>query len=273
MRLLFLLLIILAVSVKSNAQYTDTVHIYYRTGAYQLDKSSKQALDSFIRNSKPERVLIYSYTDATGSEKNNLDLSVKRAKGVRKYLTKQFPESLIPVCEGMGVCHSGVSIKDDAQKRRTDIFVRGIKKEAINPAMPIKPGSLSNEKIQELEVNQSLRLDNIIFFPGSPKTLPESEDELRRLLDIMKDNPDLEIRLEGHVCCSIAPDGYEKGTDSWVLSQKRAQTVHKYLIDNGISNKRVTSIGFGRTKPLFKTEHTPEEQSANRRVEVRIIHK
>ena len=89
----------------------------------------------------------------------------------------------------------------------------------------------------------------------------------------MKDNPNLAIKLEGHVCCSFAPDGYEKGSPSWALSEQRAKSVLRYLIENGIGAERLSFEGFGRTMPVFRTERTSEEQSANRRVEVRIIHK
>jgi len=275
MRLLFLFFLITAFS-KAGAQTFDTFRIYYKTGAYHLEEQYKLQLDSILQEGKPERILIYSYTDGTGDEKNNEDLSVRRAEEVRQYLLKHnaVTETNVPVCEGMGKDRSVLPGQDNAGSRRTDLFFRGIRKQAKKAVKPVvAAASFSDKNIRKLEVNQSLRLDNIIFFPGSAKVLPKSEGELNRLLQLMKDNPQLEVRLEGHVCCSIPPDGYKERSRSWILSEERAKTVLDYLTDNGIQSSRLSYAGFGRTRPVFEKEHTPEEQSANRRVEVRVLRK
>jgi outer membrane protein OmpA-like peptidoglycan-associated protein len=43
-----------------------------------------------------------------------------------------------------------------------------------------------------------------------------------------------------------------------------------YLVEGGISSDRLTAIGFGNTKPIYKTPQTEEEKEANRRVEILI---
>ena len=54
------------------------------------------------------------------------------------------------------------------------------------------------------------------------------------------------------------------------LSEDRANEVRKYLIRNKIHPNRITTIGFGATKPLSNGSNDEETQRLNRRVEFRI---
>lgn len=55
-----------------------------------------------------------------------------------------------------------------------------------------------------------------------------------------------------------------------VLSQTRAAAVRSFLIDNGIAADRLTSEGFGETKPVA-TNATKAGKAQNRRVEVKLV--
>jgi outer membrane protein OmpA-like peptidoglycan-associated protein len=54
------------------------------------------------------------------------------------------------------------------------------------------------------------------------------------------------------------------------LSKKRAKSVLDYLIEAGISSDRLSSVGFGFTKPVYDQPKNEMEKEANRRVEILI---
>jgi outer membrane protein OmpA-like peptidoglycan-associated protein len=96
------------------------------------------------------------------------------------------------------------------------------------------------------------------------------------LLDVMEKNPNLEISIEGHICCRAGweLDGMDEDLGTNNLSEMRAKTVYDYLIKNGIAAIRLSYKGFGPLYPLYAyPEKTEEEKTANRRVEIKIIKK
>ena len=80
----------------------------------------------------------------------------------------------------------------------------------------------------------------------------------------MINNKNLIIEIQGHICCTT--------NDYFDLSTDRSKSVYDFLISKGISKNRMTYVGFGVTKPLFKIpENNETEQISNRRVEIKII--
>lgn len=105
---------------------------------------------------------------------------------------------------------------------------------------------------------------NNIFFDFDKATLrPSSYPELNRIVNLMRDNQDMKIKIKGHTD-AIGSDNYNEE-----LSQKRVQSVVDYLIENGISKERLESEGYGEEKPVA-TNQTPSGRQLNRRVEFSI---
>jgi outer membrane protein OmpA-like peptidoglycan-associated protein len=115
-------------------------------------------------------------------------------------------------------------------------------------------------------------VEGLNFYPGSHRTLPEAKPILKKLLQMMKDNPTLQIEIQGHVCCASKPneDGLDDETGDFKLSWNRAQYVRDYLIQNGIAESRISFRGFAMTRPLVFPEKTIQDQIKNRRVEILI---
>lgn len=89
---------------------------------------------------------------------------------------------------------------------------------------------------------------------------PESMGTLNMIVGVLKDNPDLKFEIDGHTDNSGAPG------HNLILSQQRADAVKSQLMIMGIDGSRLTTKGFGDTKPM--TENlTPEGKANNRRVE------
>lgn len=110
----------------------------------------------------------------------------------------------------------------------------------------------------------SITVNNLFFEIGKANLTPESDSELRRLVQVMKENGNLQIEISGHTD--------NTGTDEInnKLSQARADAVKNYLMGNAISSDRIQSKGYGSLKPKVKNE-TEEGRQANRRVEFTIL--
>lgn len=108
------------------------------------------------------------------------------------------------------------------------------------------------------------KLDKIYFQAGSEVILDESLPKLRRLRDFMVLNPTVTIEIQGHVNL----DGSKRSSTK--LSTRRAKQILKYLVREGISKHRLTAVGFGFDKPVYKQPVDDDQKEANRRVEILI---
>jgi outer membrane protein OmpA-like peptidoglycan-associated protein/tetratricopeptide (TPR) repeat protein len=133
---------------------------------------------------------------------------------------------------------------------------------ALNQHTP-DSGLTVNIALQPLETGASVILNNI-FYDVNATTLKEaSMQELNKLVQLMTENPTLQIRIEGHTDNTGAP------ADNLRLSTQRAQTVVDYLITKGIEKNRLHAKGFGETKPV-DSNNTEAGKSRNRRTELHI---
>lgn len=93
--------------------------------------------------------------------------------------------------------------------------------------------------------------------------LPASFTVLNEVVDILKNNPELNLSIEGHT----STDGIYEA--NMILSQERANNVRSYLISKGIDATRLAAKGFGPTQPLTNGK-TEAEKAKNRRVELKL---
>jgi outer membrane protein OmpA-like peptidoglycan-associated protein len=107
---------------------------------------------------------------------------------------------------------------------------------------------------------QSVRLNGVYFVQGEETLLATSYPELRKLVKLMQENPTMEIRLEGHT------DNQGSGYLNQILSDNRVKAVKKYLVSQGIADKRIRTQGFGDKKPVADNNNV-ETRKLNRRVE------
>lgn len=126
---------------------------------------------------------------------------------------------------------------------------------------------LENVKVEiegkSLMEGESLILNNIQFKVASAELLKEGKTELNKVVDLMKQYPKIEVELSGHT----SSEGEAKMNKE--LSLKRVESCRKYLSDNGISEDRISVIGYGPDKPIAPND-TEENSSKNRRVELKI---
>jgi len=97
----------------------------------------------------------------------------------------------------------------------------------------------------------------IYFDRSSPKFLPNSMPELRRLAQILKNNPAVKIEIQGHT------DNIGSGDDLIKLSSERANSVKEFLISQGVSRDRLSIKGLGSKYPIGSNASEEEIKVAN----------
>jgi outer membrane protein OmpA-like peptidoglycan-associated protein len=114
-------------------------------------------------------------------------------------------------------------------------------------------------------MGNSVVWEEINFNTGEATLQKNSTPSLKTLAKFLQENPDFRVEISGHT----DNQGDEENNQS--LSQERAKTVVKYLIEEGfISPKRLEAKGYGSSQPLNAND-TEENRKKNRRVEVKII--
>ncbi|MDQ2773044.1 MAG: RICIN domain-containing protein [Bacteroidota bacterium] len=113
-------------------------------------------------------------------------------------------------------------------------------------------------------VGEKVDLPSIIFAQGKATLLGASYLELNRLAIALQANSATEVRLEGHT------DNVGPASKNQQLSEDRVAEVKRYLVGRGVDEKRITTIGFGGSRPRYGNDRE-ETRRLNRRVELVIV--
>jgi OOP family OmpA-OmpF porin len=100
----------------------------------------------------------------------------------------------------------------------------------------------------------------VLFDINSAEVKSEAYPMLTEAVLIMKKNPDLTVEIDGHT------DNTGTAAYNMTLSEKRAEAIKDHLVTRGIDPKRLTTKGFGFTKPAASND-TKAGRAKNRRVE------
>lgn len=133
-------------------------------------------------------------------------------------------------------------------------------------SLDLTKGGVNNIGIQlmKLEQNAKLTLKDINFESNSAVITEASFVELRRVIQLLKENPGLKVEIAAHTD-DVGSDSY-----NFVLSEKRAKSVAEFLLQNNILSDRFISKGYGES--LSKVPNTTEmNRGVNRRVELKIL--
>ena len=90
---------------------------------------------------------------------------------------------------------------------------------------------------------------------------PDGKAKVDHDIKVMEDHPELRVSVEGHTD-SIGSDAYNQK-----LSERRANVTKEYMVGHGVSSSRITTRGYGKTKPIASNK-TAEGRAENRRVEI-----
>lgn len=215
-------------------------------------------------------IKILGYADYKGSIDYNVKLSQQRANNIYSYiLNAGINGDKIISCLGRGKIE-GSKNKDRYLDRRVDIIYKCKKQtEPINNKKPDEQiAETKKTNMQTAKKGDKIVLSNLIFIGGRHVLLQSSFRYLEELLNVLKQNINLKIEIQGHICCQRSGDGVDIDTGKNNLSVARAEYIYNYLVKNGINASRLSFKGFGANKRL---KNTNINDYKNRRVEIMII--
>lgn len=107
-------------------------------------------------------------------------------------------------------------------------------------AKPVPPPP---PRFDTIRTGVAIRLENILYDFNQASIRPESEVDLNVVLDLMNKYPEMVIELSAHTDA--------RGTDSYnrTLSKRRAGSAKRWLIEKGVSARRMKAEGYGETVP------------------------
>ncbi|PWA07435.1 OmpA family protein [Flavobacterium psychrotolerans] len=268
--------------------------VYFDSNKHELNSKEKDNLNQWVSsNSLVKIVGIDGFCDEDGTNGFNDSLAKSRIDFVYDYIKNKVKIREDFKTRSFGKLHTLSKIK--AENRKVTLFyieskdlnreneILGIKEEPlILPKVRIKypeklvfdnPNGTQSayqldvafmQKVDEAQVGEKLKLENLIFQINTYIVASASKGKMYELLLVLKNNPNLKIEIQGHLCCMP--------NDRLDLSTQRAKAINNFLVANGINENRLTFKGFGSTHPIFPLPEKDEAQrSANRRVEIMIV--
>ncbi len=133
---------------------------------------------------------------------------------------------------------------------------------------PDVKGTVANHGCPEVSDETMSKLNQyaktILFDTAKSTFQKQTFPVLQSITSILKEYPSAKFSIEGHT------DSDGKDAANQKLSEDRAGAVVNYLVTNGIDSSRLTSVGFGESKPI-DTNKTKAGKAKNRRVEVKLV--
>jgi len=131
---------------------------------------------------------------------------------------------------------------------------------------PENRGCPESEEEKPSNINQQIGLlaANIYFDTNSDRIKSISFATIDKIVTLMKQVPNVKFIIEGHT------DDRNSDRYNLYLSQRRASSVRKYMIRQGVGAERLKSKGYGETRPKFSNQN-PGGRQLNRRVEIKPI--
>lgn len=139
----------------------------------------------------------------------------------------------------------------------------------VNRTIKLKEIPEPKEEVEIITVNKPIRMSNIYYDLNDDKILPAAEQDLNLILELMVKYPEMVIELSSHTDA--------QGTSSYnkKLSQRRANSAKKWLVERGVSDERINAVGYGEEMILNRCVNgvrcSDEEHRYNRRTEFKIV--
>lgn len=221
---------------------------YNGPGGYDL-----YAFDLY-EEARPEKVLFLK-----GKIENEDSLKIPGAKVLLKNVkTKEVEEIEVDTNSGKYVIAK--QFKNDfiisVKKKGYTQTSKYISKEDTTFEEPAKV----DMEVEKIEVGKAYTLEDIHFAYDSDKLTENSKLILDEFVKFLNENPSITFSIHGHTD--------NRGNDAYnlELSDRRAKSVQRYLLEKGIKAARMTAKGFGETRPIAPNT-TDEGRAKNRRTE------
>ena len=146
---------------------------------------------------------------------------------------------------------------------RFDVQDTGTLEKPIELEVRLQPIPQDNVD-QSLSIGGPVVLKNVFFAIGSTDLQPSSNSELNTLFQLLMQQTELKIRINGHT------DDVGTEMDNLRLSEARAKAVYEYLIVLGVTPERLSYKGFGESQPVADNR-TSQGRQENRRTEFEVL--
>lgn len=163
-----------------------------------------------------------------GNDGTNLKLSVKGDGSFTQVLKPDVDYVLLGTCKGYLNVKNEIRVEDAEESHEYTL------------QFPLPP------------INVPVLIDNIFYEFDRADLTPESTEALDKLVEMMNENPNITIELSAH-CDYRGNDDYNQR-----LSQRRAESVVRYLIQHGVARDRLTAVGYGESRPKIITKKLAE---------------
>lgn len=133
--------------------------------------------------------------------------------------------------------------------KTTTTFNERFQLKKLAPVAPPPPPPAAEPEYEEIsvEINKPIVLSNIYYDLDDDKILQDAEKDLSVLLDLMQRYPEMVIQLSSHT-------DFRGGNDyNQALSQRRAESAARWLVERGIASERIQSVGYGEQQPATVT--------------------
>jgi OmpA-OmpF porin, OOP family len=130
--------------------------------------------------------------------------------------------------------------------------------------IPNKPGAYQGKYQIQFELPISVILDDVLFETGKAEIKASSFKSLNDLAELLKRKEKMEILVVGHT------DDRGDFNKNISLSQQRAESVKRYLINKSGALNRVKAEGKGSSEPVADNE-SEEGRKLNRRTEIQVV--
>ena len=125
-----------------------------------------------------------------------------------------------------------------------------------------RPGAVVD--LDGCEVEAVIELDGVNFDFDKATLKPEAKVVLNEAAALLAKHDRVVVQIAGHTD-SMGSEVYNQG-----LSERRANAVQAYLVDNGVKASRLSAKGYGESRPVASND-TEEGRAENRRVEMIIL--
>ena len=126
--------------------------------------------------------------------------------------------------------------------------------------------AIGSSDLGNSDAGNAMGLETVHFDYDSSLLSPGAKATLKKDAQILKDNPNVSIQVEGN-CDARGGIQY-----NLALGQRRADSVEHYLADHGIAQSRLATLSYGKEKPIASGD-TEEAYAKNRRANLTITKK
>lgn len=263
-----------------NGETVVIPNIFYDLGKWDLRPESKEALDNLVclMKNHPEFVIeVANHVDSRASDAylySGAMYSFKRAQSIRDYLIDNGIEAERVVANSYGktkpyTIHEhneyfeiGTTLTPEFITQFTEDDLRFYEAHQLNRRTEIKLLRVASppkaekatldcfeDKVEQL-YKKSVIVPNIFYDLGRWELRPESKNSLDNLVCLMKNHSEYVVEVGSHT------DSRGSNMCCFSLSQKRAQSIVDYLIENGIDPDRLVAKGYNESKPYVIPKDT-----------------